>query len=619
MALGDKVVKLEGLKAANDHVRRRISGLVDAVEATTGYKPENLFTAAVQYTADGTTKNISKTSGLAVSVDGNVITYTPSGNDQRFGNTTAAGGNFYTQNANWYAGYPIPCAGMKQLLFVISNAEGVFTKNYITFYDAEGVSLGASDKIAAQVFTRPVPEGAAFATLRIGSDTAVSGTAYTLTVGCYGLANSAPYSLNEVLEGTRTELGGEIEQTEAELGTNTSMGFRTYPGQLTNTGALEEPDTTRQEVYTNPIPVHNGSVIDVTFTLAAENQMWAAYVLYDAGHNCITRTNVITSLTGTVFKRTVTVADASAAFLRFTYRTYGAIDVVIRDHTAAKTLFGQIPDESLVHYENDIVKVVNHRGYCKIAPENTLPAFRLSRQRGFKYVETDVALTSDGVPVLLHDETINRTARDANGNPLPEDEEINIHDITYEQALTYDFGRYKGPEYAGTKIPTLEQFFALCRGLGLYPMVELKSTATYTEAQVQGIVDIARRYGMADKVSWISFSKTYLEYVRDYDSKARLGYLCESVQTDQIPIILSLRTDSNEVFASCHYTAINKNCVDNCIAKGIPLAAWTLDAYEKNDSRTYKQRLLELNPYVSSITVNYYDVAQVLYWANMAD
>lgn len=608
MALGDKVVKLEGLKAVNDHVQGQVSGLVEAVGATTGYRPENLFTAAVQYTADGTTKNISKTSGLAVSVDGNVITYTPSGNDQRFGNTTAAGGNFYTQNANWYAGYPIPCAGMKQLLFVISNANDVFKKNYVTFYDADGVSLGASDKIAAQVFTRTVPEGAAFAAMRIGSDTAVSGTAYTLTVGCYGLADSAPYSLNEVLEETRTELDA-----------NARMGFRTYPGALMDTGAVNAPSDTAQEVYTNLIPVHNGSVIDISFTLTAENNMWAAYALYDDRRNFISRTNVITSQTGKAFSKSITVTEATAAFLRFSYRTYGAIEVVIQDHTAAETLFRQIPDESLVHYENQMVKVVNHRGYCLIAPENTLPAFRLSRQRGFKYVETDVALTSDGIPVLLHDQTINRTARDANGNPLPEDEEINIHDITYEQALTYDFGRYKGPEYAGTKIPTLEQFFALCRGLGLYPMVELKSTATYTEAQVQGIVDIAKRYGMADKVSWISFSKTYLEYVRDYDSKARLGYLCESPGDTQIATIKSLRTGSNEVFASCHYTAINNTGAGKCIAEGIPLAAWTLDAYEPNDSRTYKQRLLELNPYVTSVSVNSYDVAQVLYWANMAD
>ncbi|MBQ0070817.1 MAG: hypothetical protein KBS81_03020, partial [Spirochaetales bacterium] len=51
---------------------------------------------------------------------------------------------------------------------------------------------------------------------------------------------------------------------------------------------------------------------------------------------------------------------------------------------------------------------INHRGYNTVAPENTLSAFRLSKEKGFTQVETDVAFTLDGVPVLLHDSTIDR-------------------------------------------------------------------------------------------------------------------------------------------------------------------------------------------------------------------
>ena len=58
-----------------------------------------------------------------------------------------------------------------------------------------------------------------------------------------------------------------------------------------------------------------------------------------------------------------------------------------------------------------IMRSINHRGYNKIAPENTIPAYALSKENGYKYVETDVRFTSDGIPVLLHDVSINRTAR----------------------------------------------------------------------------------------------------------------------------------------------------------------------------------------------------------------
>ena len=100
------------------------------------------------------------------------------------------------------------------------------------------------------------------------------------------------------------------------------------------------------------------------------------------------------------------------------------------------------------------VKSVNHRGYGD-APENTLPAFIMSCKKGFEYVECDVALTSDGIPVLLHDDTINRTARNADGSQLSED--VNIKDITYAQAVSYDYGLWKSTEYAGTQIPTFAE------------------------------------------------------------------------------------------------------------------------------------------------------------------
>lgn len=113
-----------------------------------------------------------------------------------------------------------------------------------------------------------------------------------------------------------------------------------------------------------------------------------------------------------------------------------------------------------------------HRGARLTAPENTMPAFILARQLGYRFIETDVRYTSDGVPVLIHDGTINRTARNADGSVIST--EINIADITYEQALTYDFGIYKGQQYAGTKIPTLAEFLAWCKMTGEIPVLEQK-------------------------------------------------------------------------------------------------------------------------------------------------
>ena len=246
------------------------------------------------------------------------------------------------------------------------------------------------------------------------------------------------------------------------------------------------------------------------------------------------------------------------------------------------------------------VKSINHRGYGT-APENTLPAYKLSKANMFEYVECDVRFTSDGVPVLLHDESINRTAMNADGTTI--DSTVNIASITYEEALDYDFGVYKAEKYAGTPIPTFEQFITLCRNLGLHPYIELKAG---TQAQVEGLVDTVAACGMAGKVSWISFSMTLLGYVKDYDAGARLGYVVSSVTSDVITAAQALATATNEVFIDAASPTSTE--VELCVDSGIPLEVWTI-----NSAATINA----LPTYVSGVTSDTIHAGDTLLKANI--
>lgn len=244
------------------------------------------------------------------------------------------------------------------------------------------------------------------------------------------------------------------------------------------------------------------------------------------------------------------------------------------------------------------VKSVNHRGWY-LAPENTLPAYQESKEHGFKYVETDVSFTSDGVAVCLHDATIDRTS---NGSG-------NINDLTFAQVREYDFGSWKSSVYAGTQIPTLEEFVVLCRNIGLYPYIELKDSATYTEAQIQSIVDTVNLNGMKGKVTYISFTSTYLEYVKNYDNQARLGFLVgNTISSDNIATAVSLKTANNEVFIDAGSSAATAEQVALCAAANLPLELWTI-----NDSAT----ILALNNYVTGITSDRLIAGEVLYENNI--
>lgn len=248
---------------------------------------------------------------------------------------------------------------------------------------------------------------------------------------------------------------------------------------------------------------------------------------------------------------------------------------------------------------NNNIRAINHRGYNTIAPENTLSAYKLSKKMGFEYVETDVSFTCDGVAVLLHDSTIDRTS---NGTG-------NIKDLTFDYVRTLDFGSWKSSDYAGEQIPSFEEFISLCKNIGLHPYIELKSDTTYTEAQIQGLVDIVKKYGMKNSVTWISFNYHYLEYIKNYDESARLGYTTYSITASNINTITShLKNEHNDVFIDVRYTSLTDETIALCVSNDVPLEVWCVDT---------QSEVISLNSYVTGVTSNNLKAGEILYNANI--
>lgn len=104
----------------------------------------------------------------------------------------------------------------------------------------------------------------------------------------------------------------------------------------------------------------------------------------------------------------------------------------------------------------------SHRGGNQYTPENTMPAFRAAFRAGFEQIETDPQMTRDGVIVLMHDKTINRTCRNADGSLI--DRPVYVSESTYEELLQYDAGIAFSEEFRGTRIPRLEELLELLDG-----------------------------------------------------------------------------------------------------------------------------------------------------------
>lgn len=111
-------------------------------------------------------------------------------------------------------------------------------------------------------------------------------------------------------------------------------------------------------------------------------------------------------------------------------------------------------------------RVIGHRGAVGHAPENTLAGIRKAAELGATWVEFDVALTKDDVPVLMHDDTVDRTT-DGSGD---------LADMTLQSVRKLDAGRWFSDAFAGERVPTLTETIHLLDTLGLGANVEIKPT-----------------------------------------------------------------------------------------------------------------------------------------------
>ena len=109
---------------------------------------------------------------------------------------------------------------------------------------------------------------------------------------------------------------------------------------------------------------------------------------------------------------------------------------------------------------------IAHRGAGKLAPENTLAAFRLGAQHGYRAFECDVKLSADGVPFLLHDATLERTTSGTGA----------AADLAWSELSRLDAGGWHGRGFAGEPLPSLAGIAAYCLRNGFALNIEIKPT-----------------------------------------------------------------------------------------------------------------------------------------------
>lgn len=157
--------------------------------------------------------------------------------------------------------------------------------------------------------------------------------------------------------------------------------------------------------------------------------------------------------------------------------------------------------------------IIAHRGGAALAPENTMAAFRAALERGDEAIETDLAQTSDGVVVLLHDDTLARTG----GVDRP------IWTMRYRELADIDVGRWKGPHFAGERVPTLEELAEICSSDRLTLFLDFKYMSERFSGLAERVAAFAAQFGL-DRLRFLSLNHAAMDELRAHLPAAEACY-----------------------------------------------------------------------------------------------
>jgi glycerophosphoryl diester phosphodiesterase len=211
------------------------------------------------------------------------------------------------------------------------------------------------------------------------------------------------------------------------------------------------------------------------------------------------------------------------------------------------------------HLPGSLPRWFAHRGGGCLAPENTLAGIRLAARLGFKAVEFDVMLSGDGTPVLIHDETLERTTNGAGS----------VCETPDAVLFSLDVGD-------GEPIPRFAEAALLCRKLGLLANVEIKPATGFERSTAEIVARLTGELWRDAPVQPLisSFSLEALEIARDLAPQIRRGVLFEAVPADWLAEMQRLQALS----LHCDADLLTDQVLAEVNAEGIPVLCYTVNA-----------------------------------------
>lgn len=205
-----------------------------------------------------------------------------------------------------------------------------------------------------------------------------------------------------------------------------------------------------------------------------------------------------------------------------------------------------------------------HRGASGLAPENTMAAFALAEQVGADGIELDVHLSRDGIPVIMHDETLDRTT-DGHGA---------VADVLLRELRELDAGSWFAPVFNDEPVPTLADVLAWV-GDRMRLNIEIKSAQAG-----RAVLDLLTEFPRA-RVLVSSFRHDLLLAMRQWAPELPIGFLIDS-RFWRVALKRAIACQAESFHPPAQH--VNRILINKCHREGLTVFPWTVDASSKQNN-----------------------------------
>lgn len=393
----------------------------------------------------------------------------------------------------------------------------------------------------------------------------------------YFVLSNETSKLNDVL--LKSKLNLDIKTILEKIGNATDIKFVFEDGYYIDSSTGEKKADSSWKCSGKVELPSNAKKLIISFYGQNTNNPYNAF--YDSDNNRIGKINILANTSNQCFiipndakyfsisvvkSATISVKSDLLGFkeLNYSQEEYDNNKFIIQRNSLNTT----IHSISRMGFSND--------GY----PKESINAFKKAIKMGFDAIRCNYRITSDGVPVSLHDANINsKNARMKNGTTITSP--VDVDTLTFDTInKTYNFSTSGGINYPITKF---EDVVKLCKKTGTTLYVEMKIIPT--NAQCDTLITIVKKYGMEKNVQFIGFnasqeSVSAIKYIAENSNVLRVGIMLDNFNDSAIQRIGTIRASNVSVFIWGWDTMDLTGYIDTLISNGIEYEMGTIDTKE---------------------------------------